>query len=176
MTCVYYRKKAARLILYTDCSERSAHLFRKLGWMSLADRLKYQRAVQMYKCSNKECPSSLQGIFMLKAKVHNLQNQLGLQTIENLHLPKCHQKSIRYTGRKTWNKVRPACGQKGQQCIFIQETVQQPLPQHTNFRLVTVQVSSIHDTVLVAVVLEMLVLRAALKISDSSADCTTLLK
>ena len=51
------QKKAARLILDTDCSERSAHLFRKLGWMPLADKEQFR-----CRCFNKECPLSLQDI------------------------------------------------------------------------------------------------------------------
>ena len=70
----------------------------------------------------------------------------------------------------------PTYDKKAQQCVFIQETVQKPLLQHTNLRLVSVQISSMYDTVLVVVVLETLFMRAAFKISNSSAKCTTLLR
>ena len=173
MTCVHYSKKQARLILDADCSERSAHLFRKLGWMPLSDRLKYQRAVQMYKCLNKECPLSLQDMFTLKAKVHNYRTRPT--TNENLHFPKCHQKSFLYTGTKTWNNV-PRRIRKSNNVYSFKKLYRKALLQHTNIRLVTVQVSSECDTVFAVAVLETLAMSVALKLSNSSAKCITLLK
>ena len=41
---------------------------------------------------------------------------------------------------------------KSNNVLFFQETVEEPLVQHTNLRLVTVQISSVYDTVLVVVV------------------------
>ena len=73
-------------------SHDAPHLFTKLGWMPMADRLKYQRAVEMYNCLNNECPPSLQGMFTLKAQVHNYRTRST--TIENLHLPKVTKKAF----------------------------------------------------------------------------------
>lgn len=97
------QKKAARLILDTDCSERSTDLFTRLGWMPLADRITYHRAVQMYKCLNRECPQSLQGIFQMNADIHTYSTRSA--TNQNLHVPKCHHKSFLCMGVKTWNDI-----------------------------------------------------------------------
>ena len=97
------QKKAARIILDKDCTVRSKDLFAKLGWMPLADRITYHRAIQMYKCLNNECPQSLQGIFKMNTDVHSHKTRAA--THQNLYVPKCHHKSFLCMGVKTWNSI-----------------------------------------------------------------------
>ena len=97
------QKKAARLILNADFTQRSKDLFSKLGWMPLADRIRYHQAIQMYKCLNKQCPQNLQESFSKTADVHNYTTR----SVSNhsLYVPKTHAKSFLSIGTKTWNNI-----------------------------------------------------------------------
>ena len=51
------QKRAARIILRTDFTSSSGDMFKQLGWVSVASRLQYNKAVLTYKALNDLTPS-----------------------------------------------------------------------------------------------------------------------
>jgi hypothetical protein len=50
------QKRAARIILNAKYDIPSLQLFKKLGWLSIRNRLEYHKSALMYKYLNKSAP------------------------------------------------------------------------------------------------------------------------
>lgn len=94
------QKQAARLILDKDYTTPSEHLFRELSLLNFADSVKYQEAVLVYKSLNGQAPPYMREMFQY---VEN--NNLRSCSNKQLFIPRVHQKSIRFSGPKTWNNL-----------------------------------------------------------------------
>jgi hypothetical protein len=57
------QKRAARIILNAKYDIPSLQLFKKLGWLSIQNRLEYHQSVLMYKCINNSAPDYLCNLF-----------------------------------------------------------------------------------------------------------------
>jgi hypothetical protein len=100
------QKKAARIILdvnHRDYNTRSSDLLDELGWLPLADRIQYLRAVQVYKCVNGLSPPGLQEMFVPNSQMHSHLTRSAMNM--NFYVPSCHTKSFSYIGTKTWNSL-----------------------------------------------------------------------
>jgi hypothetical protein len=53
------QKRAARIVLNAKYDLPSLQLFKKLGWLSIQNRLEYHKSVLMYKCINNSAPDYL---------------------------------------------------------------------------------------------------------------------
>ena len=50
------QKRAARIILHAEFNTPSPFLFQGLGWLSVADRLKFKKVVLIYRVLNNQTP------------------------------------------------------------------------------------------------------------------------
>ena len=98
-------KRTARLILDQDPIVPSESLFKQLGWMSIAQRIKYHKYILVSKCLKNEAP------IYLKNKIQYLsdRNPYSLRNIVSgkLQIPKSKtelfKKTFTYSGPKLWN-------------------------------------------------------------------------
>ena len=101
------QKRAARIILDTDPLSPSLPLFKKLGWMTVYDRIKYHKSLLVYKSLKKETPSYLIDKFSYISD----RNPYSLRDAANgdLVVPKpkteLYKKSFAYSGSVIWNKL-----------------------------------------------------------------------
>jgi hypothetical protein len=95
------QKRTARLILDQDPIAPSEPLFKKLGWMSIKQRIKYHKYLHVSKCLKNEAP------VYLKNKIHlSDRNPYSLRNVvsEKLQIPKAKtelfKKTFTYSGPK----------------------------------------------------------------------------
>ena len=99
------QKRAARIVLNVPKDSPSAYVFNQLKWMSLYQRIFYQKCLLMYFIINNVYPSYLHTY----VKAH-LVNHYNLRSKnQNLSVPFPHKeiykKSFQYAGAKIWNNL-----------------------------------------------------------------------
>ena len=102
------QKRAVRVVTDSKWDAPSKPLFRRLGWMTIKQRVEYQRSVLMYKCLSGLAPNYLSDLFQYTEPNH----QYALRSINNilqLIVPKAKteqfKSSFSYAGASTWNKL-----------------------------------------------------------------------
>ena len=82
------QKYAGRFILDIKNSREinSTELFKKLNWLPISDRIKFLRAVLMFKCFNNAAPTYLSDKFHKLRDLHNIYTRQA--TADHLALPK----------------------------------------------------------------------------------------
>ena len=104
---IKFQKRAARCILDRDFDSPSAELFAELKWMEFPERVKYQKAIIMYKISHNLAPKYLQDLFQQTADIHD--RALKSTSDNLLYVPKPNleqfRNSLSYSGSKTWNYI-----------------------------------------------------------------------
>ena len=73
------QKRAARIILRADYDTPSVDMFSQLGWLSIPDRLKYNKAVLTYRAINNLSPEYITQLLKPVSEVHTL----NLRSSEN---------------------------------------------------------------------------------------------
>jgi hypothetical protein len=70
------QKRTARIILNAKYDIPSLQLFKKLGWLSIQNRLEYHKSALMYKCINNSAPDYLCNLFDMNtnSNVYSLRN------------------------------------------------------------------------------------------------------
>ena len=108
------QKRAARVILDSPPDSSSKPLFEELGWLTVFERVEYNKAILLYKSMNNMSPTYISSLF-------NFQNSeyYSLRSIENnnMAIPKHNtelfKNSFQYSGTKIWNALpitlRTAC-------------------------------------------------------------------
>ena len=66
------QKPAARIILHAAFNTPSAFMFKELGWLSVADRLKFNKAVLIYRAVNNKTPEYISKLLKPMSEVHTL--------------------------------------------------------------------------------------------------------
>ena len=69
---VRFQKTAARLILESDMSVSSESLFTQLDWLTFPERVKFHKAILMYKIFHDQAPTYLKSLFTYSSSIHNL--------------------------------------------------------------------------------------------------------
>ena len=79
------QKCAARIILRADYDTPSVDMFNQLGWLSIPDRLKYNKAVLTYRAINNLSPEYITQLLKPVSEIHtlNLSSENG-----SLYVPK----------------------------------------------------------------------------------------
>ena len=72
-------KRAAQIILHAHFTTPSGQIIKELGWLSVADRLKYNKATLTYKTLNNQTPEYISELLKPMSEVHTL----NLQSSEN---------------------------------------------------------------------------------------------
>ena len=104
------QKRAARIILRTDFHTPSERMFKELGWSSVPNRIKYNKAVLTYRALNNLTPEYISQCLQPMSQVHSL----SLRSSENgsLYVPKSrtslHSGSFSCSAPRQWNTI-PQC-------------------------------------------------------------------
>ena len=101
------QKRAARIILRADFRTPSVDMFRDLGWQSIENRLKYNKAILTYKALHDQTPEYVSKLLKPVSQTHGL----NLRSSENgdLHMPLA--RTALYSGAfscsapKLWNSL-----------------------------------------------------------------------
>ena len=129
------QKRVARLILDVDNDTSSAIVFRQLKWMSVFQRIFYQKCILLFNIVNDFSPQYLKKLIVY-------------QCILNVPFPKLSlcKKSLQYSGAHIWNMLpqdvrnAPSLSVFKLKCkLFIQDNVhfiQKYLSESTKFVLI----------------------------------------
>ena len=96
------QKRAARIILHADFTTPSALMFKELGWLSVTDRLKHNKATLVYKALDNKTPDYITNLLKPMSEAHTL----NLRSKENgtLYVPR--SRTSLYDGSFSWSAPR----------------------------------------------------------------------
>ena len=101
------QKRAARLILGADGKAPSLPLFLQLGWLPIHDRIKYFRAVTVYKALHNLAPSYISSLIRPFNRVHSFKTRGSVK--DSLQLPivtsKSGQRMFAFLASSKWNTL-----------------------------------------------------------------------
>ena len=101
------QKRAARIILKVDYMTPSAEMFKTLQWLSFPKRIKYHKALMVYKSLNGLAPDYLANLFTKISEKHS--RNLRSVTNDDLAVPfaktNYFQKSFSVEGANIWNSL-----------------------------------------------------------------------
>ncbi len=103
-TIIKLQKQAARLVLDAERYAHSAPLFSQLNWQTFDQLIQNRQALLVHKSLHNQAPSYMTEMFQLVSTV-NTTHSLRSKTSNKLHIPRAHQKSLRYRGPKIWNSL-----------------------------------------------------------------------
>ena len=98
------QKRAARIILYAEFSE---HMFKEFGWLSVSNRIKYNKVVLTYRALNNLTPEYISTLLKPVSQVHSL----NLRSADNgsLYVPKSrtaiYDGSFSCSAPRLWNAL-----------------------------------------------------------------------
>ena len=101
------QKRAARIILRTDFNTPSEQLFKELGWSSVPNRIKHNKAVLTYRALNNLTPEYITHLLQPMSQVHSL----NLRSSDNgsLYVPKSrtslYSGSFSCSAPRLWNAL-----------------------------------------------------------------------
>ena len=112
------QKRAARIILHAEFNTPSAFMFKKLGWLSLADRLKFNKVVLIYRALNNQTPEYTSKLLKPMSEVHTL----NLRSSENgsLFVPKARTSLYNGSAPRLWNTLPQTVKNAGSNSTFKQ--------------------------------------------------------
>ena len=103
------QKRAARIIFNAKYDIPSLQLFKKLGWLSIQNRLEYHKSVLMYKCINSSAPDYLCNVFDINT--HSNVYSLKSSAKGNLFVPRPNsnfmKRTVHYSGTILQNSLPP---------------------------------------------------------------------
>ena len=107
--CKLQKHAASRIILNAKYDIPSLQLIKKLGWLSIQNRLEYHKSVLMYKCINNSAPDYLCNLFDMNtnSNVYSLRSSAK----GNLFVPRPNsnfmKRTFHYSGAILWNSLPP---------------------------------------------------------------------
>lgn len=104
---IKFQKRAARLILDKDFDTPSVDLFAELNWMTFPERVKFQKAVMMFKTMNNLAPTYMSSLFQYTNQIHNRNLRSATENLLYVSKPKYEifRNSFAYSGAKLWNSI-----------------------------------------------------------------------
>ena len=104
---IRFQKRAARLILDKDFTTPSKSLFSELNWLTFPKRVKFQKAVLLYKIFNGLSPDYLRNIFTFTSDIHErtLRSSSQFQLYSPRPNTELFRKSFVYSGSIIWNSL-----------------------------------------------------------------------
>ena len=104
---IKFQKRAARLILDKDLETPSAELFAELKWLTFPERVKFQKAVMMFKTMNNLNPPYIKNLFKFTNEIHDRCLRSASDNLLYIPKPNCelYRNSLAYSGSKIWNSI-----------------------------------------------------------------------
>ena len=93
--------------MHADFTTPSALMFKELGWLSVTDRLKHNKATLIYKALNNKAPNYITNLLKPMSEVHTL----NLRSTENgtLYVPRSrtslYDGSFSCSAPRLWNSL-----------------------------------------------------------------------
>ena len=101
------KRYRVHVALDADDKAPSLPLFLQPGWLPIYDRIKYFRAITVYKALNILAPSYISSLISLFNRVHSFKTRGSVK--ESLHLPKVTSKSgqrmFAFLASSEWNTL-----------------------------------------------------------------------
>ena len=98
------QKRAARIVLNVNKDTPSIYMFNKLGWMSVYQRVIYQKYLIMYNIVNNICPKYLSRIICFRSEgIYNLRSSDKCTLTVPFPRKELFKKSLQYSGAHLWN-------------------------------------------------------------------------
>ena len=101
------QKRAARIILHADYDTSSDQMFKELRWLSVPDKLKYNKAVLTYRAVNNLSPEYISKLLKPMSEVHNLNLRSSVNG--TLYVPKSrtslYDSSFSCSAPRLWNAL-----------------------------------------------------------------------
>ena len=102
------QKRAARIILDMPPDAPSMPLFQKLGWFTIYERFKYNKAIVLYKSTHGLTPSYISDLFQFPStERYNVRSVSNNDMLIKRHSTKTFEKSLQYGGPRLWNSLPP---------------------------------------------------------------------
>jgi hypothetical protein len=104
---ICFQKRAARLILDKTYETPSQQLFTELNWMTFDQRIKFKKAILMFKTMHNAAPSYLNNRFTLVYNIHSkcLRSNTSLSLYVQKPKHEIYRKSFSYSGAVIWNSL-----------------------------------------------------------------------
>ena len=104
---IKFQKRAARLILDKDFETPSAESFAELKWLTFPERVRFQKAVMMFKTMNNLNPPYIRDLFKFTNEIHNHCLRSASDNLLYVPKPNCelYRSSLAYSGSKIWNSI-----------------------------------------------------------------------
>ena len=104
---IKFQKRAVRLILDKDLETPSADLFVELKWLTFPERVKFRKAVMMFKTMNNLNPPYIKNLFKFTNEIHDRCLRSASDNLHYIPKPKCEldRNSLAYSGSKIWNSI-----------------------------------------------------------------------
>ena len=101
------QKRAARIILHAEFDTPSPQMFQQLGWLSVPNRIKYNKAVLTYRALNDMTPEYISKLLKPMSQTHTLN--LRSSNNGSLYVPKAnttlYSGSFSCSAPKLWNAL-----------------------------------------------------------------------
>ena len=100
------QKRAARIILDMPPDTPSMTLFEKLGWLTVHERIEFNKAVLLYKSTHDLTPSYISDLFEFhSSQNYNVRSASNNNMLIKRHNSKIFEKSLQYEGPRLWNSL-----------------------------------------------------------------------
>ena len=97
------QKRAARIISKVDYTTLSADIIKRLGWIPVAKRINYNKAVLTYKAMNNLTPSYISDLLTPTVCNRNLRSSENGSLILNKTMTALYTGSFTFSAPKVWN-------------------------------------------------------------------------
>ena len=100
------QKRAARIILDMPPDAPSMPLFQQLGWLTIYERLEYNKAIVLYKSTHGLTPTYISDLFEFpSSERYSARSVSNNDMLIKRHNTKIFEKSLQYGGPRLWNSL-----------------------------------------------------------------------
>ena len=103
----YYKKRAKRIITFSNYNDRTNPLFKLLGIITFSDLVFLLNVIFVYDFTSANLPPAFDDLFMPVYKKHNYNTRLASWSSCSLPLVRTNygKSNIRFLGAKLWNYI-----------------------------------------------------------------------
>ena len=100
-------KRAARIILQCAFLTPSVDMFSKLNWLSFSERVKYRKAILVFKCVNRMTPMYMTNLFTPLTHIRETRQSTRMALTIPFARKNCYATSFAVSGEIIWNDLPP---------------------------------------------------------------------
>ena len=100
------QKRAARIILDAPPDSPSLPLLRELGWLTISERIDYNKSILLYKAVHNMAPSYISDLIHFQSsEFYNLRSIGNNDMMIPRHNTELFKRSFQYSGPQLWNNL-----------------------------------------------------------------------